>query len=187
MAYLDRLFKTKREKYLFYITITVVIGAIFLINLVFPAVNQWMTISGELNKKRNELSRTSHLIQNKDIIEHEFDKYQKGIRLTDPEKRPEDTLLLQADEIQRETNVSFTRMDPVLRRNIPRMPGYQSYTLQVAFEADLINVGNFLQAIQERGLYIDYLSITPKTRAAHNPTLQNTVRIGKIISRNGEE
>jgi len=158
-----------------------------LTSLVLPAVEQWSIVTTKLGRKKTELDKINTLLKNETNILLEFEKIQKGVRLTDPQKRAEDTLLLQADEMQKEANVRYTRMDPVYTRRLAKMPGYRAFTLQVMFDADLLTVGKFLQGMQERGLYIDYFQLVPKAKAAHNPILQATIRMGKLVSKQGEK
>ena len=187
MALLDNILKTKRERTLFYVTMSVIGGALLLTWVILPGVDRWVTTSNKLSKKKVELREVNDLLKNEKKINEEFEKYQKGIQVKDPQKRPEDVLLLQASEIQKETGIRFTRMDPVVIKKIPKMPGYQSYSLQAVFESDLITMSRFLESLQIRGLYIDYLQISPKSKAPHNPTLQVTVRMAKVVSKEEEK
>jgi hypothetical protein len=182
---LDKLFKTRREKNIFYATCSVVVLALLFNVLIYPLVDEWSSTSSKLASKRNELKKVNQLLQNESKIIADYDQYQKVIRLKDPQKRPEDTLLLQTDELQKETGVQFSRMDPVRKRKVSKSD-YQVYTIQVVFDGDLATIGRFLHGMVERGLYIEYLQIVPKNKAAHNPLLQTTLRIGKVISKEEE-
>ena len=187
MAALENILKTKRERTLFYITVIVILGSLLLTWVILPGIDQWVTVSTKLSRKKTELENVNELLKNEKRINEEFDKYQKGIQVNDPQKRPEDVLLLQAYDMQKETNIRFTRMDPVVIKKIPKMPGYQSYSLQAVFDADLVTVGRFFEALQIRGLYIDYLQIVPKAKAAHNPNLTVTIRLAKVVSKEEEK
>ncbi len=187
MALFDKFLKTKRERTLFYATIFVIIGAIILLNVILPAFEQWTSLSSKLSQKKVDLEKVNSLIKNEAAITAEYESNLKGLRRTDPKKPTEDSLLLQADEIQKEVNIHFSRLDPVYIRRIQNMPNYQAYTLQVMFEANLLTVGKFLQGMQERGLYIDYFQLVPKAKAAHNPILQATIRMGKLVKKEAEQ
>lgn len=187
MALFDKLLKTRRERVLLYTTLGVVVGSILLLNVVLPVLNQWSTLSEKLSSKKSALEKVNNLIKNEASITAEYNSNLKGILRTDPKKPSEDSLLLQADEIQKEVNVHFTRLDPVYIRNIPKMPNYKAYTLQVIFEGDLLTVGKFLQGMQERGLYIDYFQLVPKAKAAHKPILVATIRMGKLVKKEGDQ
>jgi NhaP-type Na+/H+ or K+/H+ antiporter len=183
---LDRLFKTQREKTIFFATCLVIVGTLLFNWLVLPMATQWYTTASKLSDKRAELKNMNELLKNESNILSEYEQYQKVIRLKDPNKRANDTLLLQVDEIQKELNIHYTRLDPVYRKKLEKS-NYYAYTIQVSFDGDLTTAGQFLKGVQERGLYIDYLQITPKAKAAKNPTLQTIVRIGKIVSKEEDE
>lgn len=179
---LNRLFKTQKEKRLFFMTVAVVLFYIIFNMGIWPLWEQWNLTATKLNQKKAELTKIKALIKDEKTIRADFDQYQKAIRLKDPNARPEDTMLLQAEEMQKEANTLYTRMDPVLRKKISKT-NYQAYSLQVAFDSDLRTVGDFLQSVQEHGLYIDYLAISTKAKAAKNPTLQTSLRMGKVIEK----
>ncbi len=182
---LDKLFKTRREKTIFFATCAVIAGALLFNWIIYPLVDEWSRTSTRLANKQAELKKVNQLLKNESKILADYEQYQKIIRLKDPQKRAEDTLLLQTDELQKETGVRFNRMDPVRKRKVSRSD-YQVYTIQVVFEGDLATVGRFLQGMVERGLYIEYLQINPKSKSAQNPILQTTLRIGKVISKEEE-
>jgi len=186
MASLDQLFKTRREKVIFYCTCGVIVLAISFNWIFYPLADQWFSTSAKLGSRVTELKKVKELLKNEPKIMADYDQYQKVIRLKDPQKRPEDTLLLQADELQREVNLHYTRMDPVYKRKIDKT-NYQAYTLQVTFESDLTTVGLFLKGMQERGLFIDYLQLSPKSKTAKSPVITATIRIGKIINKEEEK
>jgi hypothetical protein len=180
---LDKLVATQRERILLFLTTTVLILAMVLYWGVFPLAGKWFALAHKLQKQETELQKVLSLVNRRTQVEQEFALYQSQIEMKGltENKLPEDVLMLDANSVGNKLGIVFS-IRQVTKMKLKDLPGYEEYLLPISFESDLARLGEFLNEMQHRAIYIHRLVLNRKSGVV-NPQLSVDLTLAKIVAK----
>lgn len=181
--WLDKIVTTKRERMLLYLTAAILVSAMVLYWILLPVAGKWLARSQQLQKKEADLKKIRSLVNHRVQIEQDFVRYQSQIEMkgVTENKLPEDVLMLDANSVGNKLGIAFS-IRPVTKMKMKDLPGYEEYLLPITFEADLARLGEFLNEMHYRAIYIHRLVINRKSGVT-NPVLSVDLTLAKIVAK----
>ncbi|MFB3894788.1 MAG: hypothetical protein ACE14V_00645 [bacterium] len=181
--WLDKFVTTKRERMLLYLTAAILVSAMVLYWILVPIAGKWFILSQQVQKKETDLKKIRGLVNRRAVIEQDFARYQSQIEMkgVTENKLPEDVLMLDANSVGNNLGIAFS-IHPVTKMKMKDLPGYEEYLLPITFESDLARLGEFLNEMHYRAIYIHRLVINRKSGVT-NPVLSVDLTLAKIVAK----
>ena len=142
--FLSRL--TKREKYITYISITIV-ACVFFDRIVFaPVMNKLESLNAEILIQEKKLQKLRNILLQEDLITGEYKKYAQHIKQEGSDEEAIAILLSNIEKMAKNSSVSIIDMKPA---PVEKLEFYKRYTIGVEVEAKIDNLSDFIYQLEK--------------------------------------
>lgn len=162
MEFLSRL--SKKERRLFYITVTVV-AIVFLGKVVFkPVMNKLESFNGKISLEEKKLEKSMHILAQESSISSEYKKFAQGIKQEQSDEETIASLLSSIEKMANSVSVFILDMKP---NPVEKSEFYKKYSVKIEAEAKISNLTDFIYQLENspRLLRVSDFRLTPQKKA----------------------
>ncbi|MFA5388437.1 MAG: type 4a pilus biogenesis protein PilO [Candidatus Omnitrophota bacterium] len=163
---------SKREKYIFIITV-VFIASAFLYNFIFePSVKKWLALDSEIEAKKAEIENNAGLITRKDSIRREYDRY------AGPDKNIS-AVLSDMESSAHSFGIKTSNIKPGKEAENGL---YKEYGIELQIEGEMPDIIKFLSEVVKLPTLAALKRFDFKLISQNPPIFKGTVILSKIIT-----
>ena len=153
----------KREKVIFYATITFVSLAFLDRLLITPIYSKIKSLNDEIEVRKSVIKQNLHILAQKDRIKSEMDKYALFLISAKSEEEETTSLLQEIEGIANEAGVYLVDMKP---GGLKDMGSSKKYLINLNCEAQMEQLTDFMYNIENSStlLTIEKYQISPKSK-----------------------
>lgn len=168
----------KREKFLLYLTVALLVIWVLHGFIVKPIANKWKQIDEKIEISGLSLEKNQKIIDRKDRIRREYEKYATSVKMTGSEEEEMAKLLTEIESLARSSSVRIIGIKP---RPIKKVQFYNIYFVELDAEGDIGQISKFIYDIQNSPqlLKVDKFSLGTKGEATN--LLKCQILISKIL------
>lgn len=159
---LNKLGLNRREKIIFVIVITLLLGALAFAKLFLPLVKKWSQQTREIRQKKELIKRDRALIGQKDELTRRFSSLSRKIQAKLPLGSGESEFLTELGRVAEQTNVHIETMNP---RPFRDLGFFKELSVEIDMQANLGNLIRFLYQMRKSSVVLvaNRLSLKPKS------------------------
>lgn len=174
--FLSRL--SKRERYILYITVVVVISVLFEKVVLSPIMERLNKLNREIFIQEKKLERYVRILAQEDLIASEYKKYTPFIRQSRSDEEQMSELLSEIEKMANKTSIFLTDIKP---GKIEKVGRYREYSIKIGTESEIGHLANFIYQLEQspRLLRVKDFYLTPKKK--ESPILKARMTITQIL------
>jgi Tfp pilus assembly protein PilO len=155
MEFLSRL--SKKEKRLFYITVTIVV-CVFFGNLVFNPV-----MNGKITLEEKKLEKSMYILSQEAAISSEYKKFAQSIKQEQSDEEATASLLSGIEKMAGSVSVFILDMKP---NSVEKSEFYKKYSVKIEAEAKISNLTDFIYQLENspKLLRVSDFRLTPQKK-----------------------
>jgi len=143
MEFLTRL--SKKEKRLFYITVTIV-ACVFLDRIIFrPVMNKLESLNGKINLEEKKLEKSMLILKEETVIRSEYNKIAQNIKQEQSDEETIAVLLSSLEKMANSVSVFVSDMKP---NPVEKADFYKKYSIKIEAEAKVSNLADFIYQLE---------------------------------------
>lgn len=161
MEFLSRL--SKKEKRLFYITVTI-IACVFLDRIVFrPVMNKLESFNGKISLEEKKLEKSMHILAQEPVITSEYKKFAQSIKQDQSDEETIASLLSSIEKMAGSVSVFILDMKP---NPVDKSEFYKKFSVKIEVEAKISNLTDFIYQLENspRLLRVSDFRLTPQKK-----------------------
>lgn len=161
MEFLSRL--SKKEKRLFYITVTIVV-CVFFANLVFnPVMNKLESFNGKISLEEKKLEKSMYILSQEAAISSEYKKFAQSIKQEQSDEEAIASLLSGIEKMAGSVSVFILDMKP---NPVEKSEFYKKYSVKIEAEAKISNLTDFIYQLENspKLLRVSDFRLTPQKK-----------------------
>lgn len=169
---------SKREKYLFYIIMALIILWIGMVFIIKPLLDKWKGLDEKISLASLKMEKNRKILSLKEKIQSDYDNFASAIKKKSSEEEEMAKFLTEIESLAQSSLVHISDIKP---RSAKKTRFYDEYVIEVEAEGDISQVSKFIYDIQDspRLLKIDKFSLG--TKGAGTNLLKCNILIGKVL------
>jgi Tfp pilus assembly protein PilO len=167
---------SKREKFLFILTATVILSSLIYRGILEPTVKKWRYLNRQIGLKQARLAKNLKIIAQEAAVRREFSRYRDFIfpRVSDEEEIAR--LLREVEKLARESGVHITDMAP---RNKEQNGLYEQFSIELETEASMVDLMRFIFALENSR----FLFATEKIKISLKSSRANVLKSNLLLTK----
>ena len=137
---------SKREKYIIYITIVVVVAIFFDRVIARPVLKRLGELSRELTVQQKRLQHATQILSEEALITGEHDKFVQGLKQDGSEEEEVAALLSEIEKLATKSAVCLANIKPRLTESTEQ---YKKYIVGVDLESEITKLVDFIYQLEK--------------------------------------
>jgi len=161
--FLSRL--SKRERYLLYITVVVLVSILFGKAGVSPIMQRLSKLNREIFVQEKKLEKSLRVLAREELIRSEYKKYIQFVRQSRSDEEQTSELLSEIEKLADKTSISLSNIKP---GKIEKVGRYRKYVVRIEAESEIGHLASFIYQLEESPelLRIRNFHLTPRKKAS---------------------
>jgi len=168
---------TKRERFLFLFTASVIGATALFILVLQPVMKEWGRLSIGLDSTNAKLYKNLKLLSNKDAIEKEYNKYKEYIQKSGGAEDEAAAILKEIETTASNCQVAITSIKP---KGTKQLKNYRKFTVEVVSEAKLDQFLKFIYELEGSKKLLKVERLVLSLKSSQSDILKGTLIIRKI-------
>ncbi len=169
---------SKRERYILYITLVVVISVLFDKVVLSPIMERLNKLNREIFIQEKKLEKSIRILTQEELITSEYKKYTQFLRQSHSDEEEIAQLLSEIEKLAGKTSIFLADIKP---GKVEKVGRYKKYTVKIEIESEIGHLANFIYQLEEspRLLRVRDFYLTPKKK--ESPILKARMTITEIL------
>ncbi len=169
---------SKREKYVFYILIAVLIAVFFDRVILRQVMDRLSKLNSEILIQEKKLQKSLYILSQENSITKEHEKYTKHVQQTRSDEEERAGLLSEIEKLARKSSVFLADIKPSLTE---KTEPYKKYTVELKIESEIGYIIDFIYQLEKspRLFRVKDFHLTPKEKKS--ATLKGRMTITEIL------
>lgn len=168
---------TKRERFLFLFTASVIGGAALFILVLQPVMKEWGQLGLDLDSVNAKLYKNLKLLANKEAIEKEYNKYKEYIQKAGGGEDETAAILKEIETTASNCQVAITSIKP---KGTKQFKSYRKFTVEVVSEAKLDQFLKFIYDLEGSKKLLKVERLVLSLKGSQSDVLKGTLIIRRI-------
>ncbi|MBN3038732.1 MAG: type 4a pilus biogenesis protein PilO [Candidatus Omnitrophica bacterium] len=169
---------SKREKYILYISVTIIGLVLFDKAVLSPVTNKITKLNEEIDLQEKKLQRYLYILTQEDAITEEHKKYTQNVKQSSSDEEEKSKLLSVIEELARKSSVLLKNMKP---GTTEREGPYNKYTVDIETESKIAYLADFMYQLEKspRLLRVKEFNLAPvKSKSS---TIKSRMTITQLL------
>jgi O-succinylbenzoate synthase len=169
---------SSREKYIFYLTLTVIFLTLTYKFIFEPLNEKWSQLNSQILAKQIELKRRIQYLQQEEKVKQIYQKYAEKARMSGSEEEEMAVLLSEMEKNSSATKIHIVNIKP---RPIKDLSICKKYILEMNCEATMEDYIKFIYNLQKSTQLIRVEKIKLTSQGKDSPLLKARIVISKLL------
>ncbi len=173
---------SKREKYIVYISITIIVAVFFDRAVLHPLANRIKKLNREILLQEKRLERSLYILSQENLVVSEHKKYTQHVKQSRSDEEEKSELLSEIEKLARKSSVFLRDIKLDLTEKIGP---YKQYTVAIEIESKIDYLVDFIYQVENspRLLRVKNFYLTPKKKKSSVLKAQVTITELLIVSK----
>ncbi|MGE4357234.1 MAG: type 4a pilus biogenesis protein PilO [Candidatus Omnitrophota bacterium] len=169
---------SKRERFLFYITVSAIIFMGVTNFLITPVLKSWRGLNRKISNLQNKLNRYTRILALEKDIETKYKAYADYLKVKGSREDAVASVLQEIEKLARRAGVIITNIVPSA---IESKDFYNKFEIRMDIEADINSLVRFLYELQKSKHLFRILRLNIATKAGTEDILRSSLQFIKIF------
>lgn len=169
---------SKRERFFFTVTVTVIVAAVAVNFIIIPAVNKWSKLDSQILVLSTKLSRYERMLKTRNFIEDKYSLYGDYIKIKGSGEEAQASVLQEIESLARRAGVTLLNIVPT---NLENKDFYSQFGIRIELEAGILPLCRFLYEMQNSKQLLGTERLNISAKAGNPELLRCTLRLTKIF------
>jgi hypothetical protein len=169
---------SKRERFFFVVTVTVIVTAVAVNFIIVPAVNKWSKLNSQIITLSTKLSRYERILETKKSTEDKYGLYGDYIKIKGSGEEAQANVLQEIEGLSRRAGVTLLNIVPA---NLENKDFYSQFSIRIELEAGVLPLCRFLYEIQNSKQLLGTERLNISAKAGNPELLRCTLQLTKIF------
>ena len=174
---LKKLSVTKREKILFILVAIAIIGSLAYSLIIEPLYNKFNDLNQEIESKEIRLRKNTKLINERDAINEEFNKYSQQLKVKSTDEEEMASVLSEIEKIGKSSGVYLSDVKP---QPIKDNKFYRLLSVEIKFQASLDTLSKFIYELQCSPFLLKVRRLQVISKGQETNFIEGNIQINKI-------
>jgi len=168
---------SKREKKLFIITLLVISLSMLYPFAIEPFYREYVRLNQDINIKRVRLAKNIRLMEQKNIIMQEFDKYGQQLKIKGSDEEEMASVLSEIEKIGKSAGIYLSDVKP---QRIKDMDFYRIMLVEIKFQASMKTFSKFIYELGNSALLLKVSRLQVNSKGADSSLLEGIIQVSKV-------
>ena len=168
---------SKRERYILYLCIAIVLGCLLYGFVLEPLALKWIKLNQKILSQKIRLEKNYRIIANKDIIKKEYQRYANYVKTVDSDEEVIAALLQEIENLARNCNVRINDIKP---KEVKDLRFYKRFTIEIESEGQIEQLSKFIYQLQKSSQLLRVQRLHLGARGTQKSLLKSHMLITKI-------
>lgn len=169
---------SKRERYILWVCVTVVLFSLLYNFVLEPAVGRWKSLGRELLAQRVKLEKNLRVIARKELARQDYERYAANVRQKGSDEEEMASLLREVETLASASGVHITDIKP---RPVKDMEFYKRFVIEVESEAGIRELTRFIYQLQKSQQLLKVQKLRISAKGERTTALKSTMLITRVL------
>ncbi|MCM8784157.1 MAG: type II secretion system protein M [Candidatus Omnitrophica bacterium] len=169
---------SKREKFLLFATVAVIVIAVSINFFVTPVAKRWRRMNNQISNLYNKLSRYTNILTLEKEIETKYKTYADYLKVKGSSEEALASVLQEIEKLARTSGVAITNIVP---SGMETKDFYNKFEVRMDVESEINSLVRFLYELQSSKHLFRVVRLNINTKAGTQDVLRSSIQLIKIF------